>query len=143
MIAAKLILRPLYSSLRLLLLSGLLLVAACSGDLTPFEEAVFASDLELAEITIDAPSVSTVDGDFVLNVGEQLQFTFTARDINGNSLLLAPASRRWSSSNSAAGSVSELGLFTATAEQTTEVSLRIGGIEASPFRSLAGISMQR
>jgi len=122
MIAAKLILRPLYSSLRLLLLSGLLLVAACSGDLTPFEEAVFASDLELAEITIDVPSVSTVDGDFVLNVGEQLQFTFTARDINGNGLLLAPASRRWSSSNSAAGSVSELGLFTATAEQTTEVS---------------------
>ena len=131
MIAAKLILRSFCSSMRLLLLSSLLLAAACSGDLTPLEEAVFASEIELAEINIDAPSVSTVDGDIVLNVGEQLQFTFTAEDINGNGLSLAPASRRWSSSNPAAGSVSELGLFTATAEQTTEVSLRIGGIAAS------------
>jgi len=128
MIVRRLTIRALDLVLCFALLLG---IAGCSDDLRPLEEAVLASDLELATITIDAPSVATVDGDIVLNVGEQLQFTFAARDISGNELLLEPASRLWSSSNTAAGSVSESGLFVATGEQTTEVSLRIGGIAAT------------
>lgn len=130
MIASRLTLNPVYLS-RWLGLALLALTAGCSDDLRSLEEAVFASELELAQITLDAPGVSTVEGDIVLNVGEQLQLTFTALDTSGNELILEPAGRRWSSSNSAAGSVSELGLFTATGEQTTEVTLRIGGIGAT------------
>jgi len=110
-------------------LFALVLIASCDADLQPFEEAILASDLQISNIRIQTSGGQTTD--IVLNAGERLQFVFEAfNDVSEIPLVVETSNRRWSSSNSAVGTISDSGEFVAGGDGQTVVSLRIGGVVA-------------
>ena len=113
------------------LLSGfcLLSLAACEGDPRVLQEAVLASNQNLAGLTI--AFTEQTDAQAILNIGEQLQFSFTATDLNGQQVSIENDDRRWISSDTSVGTVSDSGIFTARGNGTAQISLRIGGIFSS------------
>ena len=112
-------------------LLSLALIASCDADLQPLEEAVLASNLQIASIEIQ-PGIAQSD-DIVLNAGEQLQFEFSAfNTVSTQALIVETTNRRWSSSNRSVGTISDSGLFVAGADGQTIVSLRIGGVASNP-----------
>ncbi len=113
------------------LLAGfcLLSLAACEGDPRVLQEAVLASNTNLSGLTIAFNDQA--DAQAILNIGEQLQFSFSATNLNGQPVSIENNDRRWISSNTAVGTVSDSGIFIARGNGTALISLRIGGIFSS------------
>ncbi len=112
-------------SLLLVLLSG------CEGDPRPFEEAVLANQLQLTSLTVDAAGADVLP--LFVNPGRQLQFSVSGSSSSGLPLAIDGENRRWSSSVSSVGSITDSGLFNALSDGVTVVQVRIGGIDSEPF----------
>ena len=121
--------RPLVTC-PLLLLSALLL-SACEGDTRALEEAVLSNQLQLASLTLQPAGVAS--SPLFVNPGRQIQFSVAGASTSGLPLVLDSNNRRWASSNSNVGAISDAGLFTALADGVTTVSVRIGGVDSTPF----------
>jgi len=112
-----------------------LLVAGCSGDPRPLQEAVVASEVGLARLSIATGQSS--DRDIFINPGESLQFGFEAFGAEDQEITLANDNRRWSVSNPSVASISDSGLFQGLDNGQVAVSLRVGGI----FAQAVGITV--
>ena len=117
---------------RLAVVFSALVLVACEGDTRSLEEAVLGSDLQLNSLSI--VPVSGESQPLVVNSGRQVQFSVSGSSSLGLPLSIEGDDRRWSSSRSSVGSVTDAGLFTALSDGETDISVRIAGVDATPFR---------
>jgi plastocyanin len=97
----------------LILISTVIVVAACSGDSTG---------------TSGIASVSVTSAITTINVGEASQFTATARDASGS---VVPGAPNWNTSAPAIANVNTSGLVSAFAVGQATISATIGGVTGS------------
>lgn len=119
------------------LLSSFLLLAACSGDGRPLEEAVEANNLLLKTVSIVPPP--GLLSDLIVNPGTQVNLSLRAINQLNLPVSVTSTNRRWSirngtDSNATVGSINDAGSFLAISEGDAFVSVRIGGIGSQEFK---------
>ena len=112
-------------------LAAAALIAGCSGEARPFEEAVEVSELDLAALEIVRPE-GTLDPLFV-NAGQRLEFGLSGTNSTGGAVEISGNDRDWRVSDGSVASISDDGVFVARADGPVEVGVRIGDIAAQTF----------
>lgn len=104
-------------------------VVACSGDDRPFEEALEASQSNIA--SLEVVPLEGVVSPVTIGVNQVLRLTATARNGAGVVTAFDASDRDWRVSDSQVARIDRNGLLTGLADGSVSVALRFGGIEAS------------
>lgn len=113
-----------------LVLGSAIVLASCSGDGRPLEEAVETNQLNLVRNGLAIVQPTGLLNPLFVNPGEQINFSILATNSAGESLPLSVADRRWSVSNPAVASIDGNGKFIGIADGFVQVGLQIGGLTA-------------
>lgn len=129
----------LASRLVLLVVPLASLVAACSGDARPFEEAVEVRELGLESLVIEPPANLVVEPSgsgvppLTLSPGERVDFGLSGSGAGGVAVELSGEDRDWRVADPAVATIDEDGRLLARADGMTTVSVRIGDVVSAPF----------
>lgn len=107
------------------------LLAGCSGDARPFEEAVEVRELGLVSLSVEPPEDSVLP--LSVNPGDRVDFVLAGSDAAGLAVEVSGEDRDWRVADPAVASIDEDGRLLARADGTTTVSVRIGDVAAPPF----------
>ena len=108
------------------------LVAGCSGEARPFEEAIEVSELGLVSLEIVRPEGSITP--LVINAGQSVRFGLTGRDSDNGTVEISGEDRDWRVSDPSAASISDDGVLVGRNDvRNVLVDVRIGDIVSQPF----------
>ncbi len=109
-----------------------MLLAACEGDSSPFEEAVEIRELNIASLSVLGPEI-TVDQLF-LNIGESVDFEVQGTNTAAQLVELSAANRQWKVTDSSVATISDDGRLVALANGDVGVYVTIGGLDSDVYQ---------
>ncbi len=101
----------------------IVVISACTGDATPFEEAIETERLQLVSIAI-SPPIGSLQPLFI-SPGEQIPFGITGITATGANIQLSAADRRWAVDNPELAAVDEDGNLVGLASGVVRVGVQI------------------
>jgi|GEM_PF-4474974 len=108
--------------------SSMFVLGGCEGDARDLTEPVEVSRNNLGSLTIVPPAHTL--SDIIISPDEDIQFTLTATDTQGQPITISPANRRWQVSNGDIASISENGVLTGKQQGMVDVSVFVGTVSS-------------
>ena len=108
------------------------LLAGCSGEARPFEEAIEVQELDLATLEVVRPEGSITP--LVVNAGQSVRFGLIGRNGANGTVEISGEDRDWRVSDPSVASISDDGVFVGRSDvRNVLVDVRIGDIVSQPF----------